>query len=69
MFGLGIWELIIILVIVILLFGARRLPEVGAGIGEGIKNFRKSMKDEKGEKGDKNKPDGTHPPGSGSGGK
>ena len=64
MFGLGIWELIIILVIVILLFGARRLPEVGAGIGEGIRNFRKSMKD---EKGDKNGPDGKLPPGGGSG--
>ena len=53
MFGLGIWELIVILVIVVLLFGARRLPEIGAGIGDGIKNFRKSMKDEKTDKTDK----------------
>ncbi len=53
MFGLGIWELVVILVIVVLLFGARRLPEIGAGIGEGIRNFKKSMKDDKAEKGEK----------------
>jgi sec-independent protein translocase protein TatA len=53
MFGLGIWELVVILVIVVLLFGAKRLPEIGAGIGEGIRNFRKSMKDDKAEKGEK----------------
>lgn len=42
MFGLGATELIIILVIVIILFGASRLPEIGKGIGEAIKNFKKS---------------------------
>jgi sec-independent protein translocase protein TatA len=42
MFGLGVTELIIILVIVVVLFGASRLPEIGKGIGEGIRNFRKS---------------------------
>jgi len=42
MFGLGIWELLIILVIVLVLF-SRRLPEIGKGLGSGIKNFRKSM--------------------------
>lgn len=40
MFGLGIWELGIILVIVVVLFGATRLPEIGKGLGEGIKNFK-----------------------------
>jgi len=60
MFGLGIWELIVILVIVVLLFGARRLPEIGAGIGDGIKNFRKSMRDDKTDKTEKtDKPDKT----------
>jgi sec-independent protein translocase protein TatA len=49
MFGLGLPELLIILVIVVLLFGAGRLPQIGSGIGEGIKNFRKSMKDDKNE--------------------
>jgi len=42
MFGLGATELIIILIIVVILFGARRLPEIGKGIGEAIKNFKKS---------------------------
>ncbi len=45
MFGLGVTELIIILVIVVVLFGASKLPEIGRGIGEGIKNFRKSTSD------------------------
>jgi sec-independent protein translocase protein TatA len=42
MFGLGVTELVIILVIVVVLFGARRLPEIGKGVGEAIRNFRKS---------------------------
>lgn len=42
MFGLGTGELIIILVIVVILFGASRLPQIGKGIGEAIKNFKKS---------------------------
>ncbi len=40
MFGLGATELSIILVIVVILFGARRLPEIGAGVGKAIKNFK-----------------------------
>lgn len=42
MFGLGTGELIIILVIVVILFGASRLPQIGKGIGEAIKNFKKA---------------------------
>jgi len=42
MFGLGATELIIILVIVVILFGASRLPEIGRGVGEAIRNFKKS---------------------------
>jgi sec-independent protein translocase protein TatA len=45
MFGLGATELIIILVIVVVLFGASRLPEIGRGVGEAIKNFKKSISD------------------------
>ncbi len=45
MFGLGVPELLIILVIVVLLFGAGKLPQIGSGLGEGIRNFRKSMKE------------------------
>lgn len=42
MFGLGIWELLIILTIVVLLFGAKRLPMIGDGIGKMINNFKKA---------------------------
>jgi sec-independent protein translocase protein TatA len=41
--SIGPTELILILLIVIIIFGARKLPELGKSIGEGIKNFKKSM--------------------------
>jgi sec-independent protein translocase protein TatA len=44
MFGLGMGELLVILVIVLIIFGAGRIPEIGDGIGRGIRNFRKAMK-------------------------
>lgn len=47
MFGrIGIPELIIILVIILVLFGASRLPEIGRGIGKGIRNFKDATKEE-----------------------
>jgi len=45
MFGIGMPELIVILVIVVLIFGAGRLPEIGAGVGKAIRNFKKSVKE------------------------
>jgi len=42
MFGIGMPELIIILVIVLIIFGAGKLPDIGAGIGKSIKNFKKA---------------------------
>ena len=40
MFGIGATELLILLGIVIVIFGARRLPELGSGLGKAIKNFK-----------------------------
>jgi len=42
MFGLGMPELIVILVIVVVLFGGSRLPEIGKGVGQAIRNFKKA---------------------------
>lgn len=44
--GIGFSELLIILVIVLIIFGAGKLPELGDGLGRGIKNFRKAVKPE-----------------------
>ncbi|MBU2489698.1 MAG: twin-arginine translocase TatA/TatE family subunit [Proteobacteria bacterium] len=63
--GIGIPELIIILVIILIIFGAGKLPEIGTGIGRGIKNFKRATKEvetnsseeieDKDEKGDQEK--------------
>ena len=45
MFGVGFPELLIILLVCLLLFGANRLPEIGKSLGEGIREFKKSLKD------------------------
>jgi sec-independent protein translocase protein TatA len=45
MFGLGTQELIIILVIIVVLFGATKLPQIGSGIGQAIQNFKKSVRE------------------------
>ena len=46
MLGLGMQELIIILVIVLILFGAKRLPELAGGMGKAIRNFKKGMNEQ-----------------------
>ena len=40
--GFGVWELLIILVIVLVIFGAKKLPEIGGGIGQAISNFKRA---------------------------
>lgn len=54
---LGIWELLIILVVVLLIFGPRRLPEMAKGLGQSVREFRKGIRDiksdfEEGEQGE-----------------
>jgi sec-independent protein translocase protein TatA len=46
MFGFGVTELILILLIILVIFGAGKLPEIGAGLGKGIKNFKKATSGE-----------------------
>lgn len=62
--AVGPWQIIVILVIIVLLFGAKKIPELAQGIGKGIKTFKKEMesgdeatenKTEKVEKKDENK--------------
>jgi sec-independent protein translocase protein TatA len=50
MFGLGTSELIIILILVLIIFGAGKLPQVGKSLGQGLRNFKDGMKE--GEKGE-----------------
>ena len=45
MFGIGMPELIIILVIILIIFGAGKLPEIGGGMGKAIRNFKKATKE------------------------
>ena len=42
MFGIGTQEILVILVIVLVVFGAKRLPEIGGGLGRAIRNFRQA---------------------------
>ncbi len=55
MFGIGGQEFLLILVIVLLLFGAKKIPELARGMGKGIKEFKKSQSEDEDE--DSNKAD------------
>ncbi len=45
MFGMGPWELVIAFLVILLLFGAKRLPEIGSSLGRGIREFKGSIKE------------------------
>lgn len=47
--GIGMTELIIVLIIILIIFGAKRLPEIGRGLGKGISDFKKASSGELGE--------------------
>ena len=57
MFGMGTTELIIVLVIVVLIFGVNKIPQLGKGLGEGIRNFKSAIKDAQADPEDKTKQD------------
>lgn len=43
--NIGIWELVIIAILVVIIFGGRKLPELGRGLGQGLSNFRRAVSD------------------------
>jgi sec-independent protein translocase protein TatA len=49
MFGIGMPELLIILVIILVIFGAGKLPEIGSALGKGIRGFKKSVSETENE--------------------
>jgi sec-independent protein translocase protein TatA len=57
MFGLGMPELLVILVIVVIIFGANRLPQLGEGLGKAIKGFKKGIADANDTNKDSSKPE------------
>lgn len=59
MFGLGIQELLVILVIALVIFGPSKLPQIGSGLGKAIRDFKKGVSENDGEESDKTeKPSG-----------
>lgn len=58
--GLGVQELLLILLIIVVLFGARRIPELARGLGEGIRNFRSGMRGDDADSENKKDASGPH---------
>ena len=57
---IGLWELLFILLIVVVLFGATKIPQLGRGLGEGIRNFKRGLRGDGG--GDESAPTGSDRP-------
>jgi len=60
--GLGIWELVVILLIILIIFGVGKLPEIGSGLGKGIRNFKKGIRGDEKDEGDHDSSDQIRPP-------
>jgi sec-independent protein translocase protein TatA len=56
MFGLGIGEILLVAAVLLLLFGATRLPQLGQGLGESVKSFRKAFREVRDEEASKRPP-------------
>ncbi|MDD4050729.1 MAG: twin-arginine translocase TatA/TatE family subunit [candidate division Zixibacteria bacterium] len=56
MFGIGAQELLLIFLVLLFLFGAKRIPDIAAGLGRGIRDFKKALKDAEDEISDTKKP-------------
>lgn len=54
MFGLGLQELLVILVIALIIFGPSKLPQIGSGLGKAIRDFKKGVSGDEAEEGSKN---------------
>ena len=63
MFGLGIGELLLIALVLFLLFGASKLPQLGQGLGESVKSFRKAFREVNGDEPSQKPPPPPSPPG------
>lgn len=57
---IGLWELLFLLLIVVVLFGATKIPQLGRGLGEGIRNFKRGLRSDEG--GDERAPTGSDRP-------
>jgi sec-independent protein translocase protein TatA len=64
MFGLGIGELLLIALVLFLLFGASKLPQLGQGLGESVKSFRKAFREVNGDDPSRKPPPPPSPPAS-----
>lgn len=57
--NLSLWHLLILLAVVFLVFGVRRLPELGSGLGKGIREFKKGIKEDAGPEVERDAEEGT----------
>lgn len=48
-FGIGTWEIVLIIIVIFLIFGATKLPQLGSAIGQGIRNYKRGMREVKAE--------------------